>query len=183
MRPVPSHLASATMLTHFTRASRGASAMDNLVSILAARVIRGGRRMVRAGAPAVCLFDLPFAELRTVLARRNRRRYEPFGIAVERRYAFRMGARPVVYLPPREARAVLAPGEFWRVVNIDYDRAPATDWSFEREWRLRGDLPLEAARCAALVESWRDADEIYERFAGHPPCAGVIPLRELFGKP
>jgi len=32
-----------------------------------------------------------------------------------------------------------------------------------------------------LVENWRDADEIYDRFQGQPPCAGVIPLQELFG--
>ena len=183
MRPVPSHLASAAMLTHFTRASKTARAIDNLISILTGGVIRGGRRMVRGGRPAVCMFDVPLTELRTLLARRNRRRYEPFGIAVDRRYAFRMGARPVIYMPWREARDVLAPTEFWRVVNMEYDRTPPIDWSFEREWRLRGDLAIPERLCAALVETWRDADEIYDRFAGRPPCAGVIPLRELFGAP
>ncbi|HYB91032.1 MAG TPA: hypothetical protein VEC38_08305 [Candidatus Binataceae bacterium] len=183
MRPVPSHLASAAMLTHFTRASETARAIDNLISILRTGVIRGGRRMVRGGKPAVCMFDVPLAELRTLLVRRNRRRYQPFGIAVDRRYAFRMGARPVIYMPWREARDVLPSAEFWRVVNMEYDRTPPIDWSFEREWRVRGDLPIPERLCAALVETWRDADEIYDRFAGRPPCAGVIPLSELFGAP
>jgi hypothetical protein len=33
----------------------------------------------------------------------------------------------------------------------------------------------------ALVESWRDADELYDRFDGSPPCAGVIPIKDLPG--
>ncbi|HXW84959.1 MAG TPA: hypothetical protein VEJ86_11175 [Candidatus Binataceae bacterium] len=181
MRPVPSHLASSAMLTHFTRGSRHHSPLDNLVAILETGVIRGGRRMVRGRQPVVCLFDLPFAELRRVLVRRNRARYQPFGIAIDRRYAFHQGARPVIYLPWREARGLLAAAELWRVVNIEFDRTSPSDWTFEREWRQPGELRLEPKRCAALVESWRDADEVYERFGGHPPCAGVIPLSELFG--
>ena len=155
--------------------------MDNLVSILTAQVVRGGRRMVRGGKAAVCMFDIALPALSTVLTRENRRRYEPFGIAVDKRYAFRMGARPAIYLPWREAREAIAPAEHWRVVSIEMDRHPPVDWTYEREWRLQGDLPLQPKLCVALVESWRDADEIYDQFDGHPPCAGVIPLRELFG--
>jgi hypothetical protein len=54
------------------------------------------------------------------------------------------------------------------------------DWSFEREWRLAGDLPVELNRAVALVENWRDVDEIFDRFDGRPPCGGVIPLSDLF---
>ena len=64
---------------------------------------------------------------------------------------------------------------------LELERDKPIDWSYEREWRLAGDLDLQAGRAVALVETWRDADEIYHRFAGHPPCAGVIPLSELFG--
>jgi hypothetical protein len=181
MRRAEYPLGEGAMLTHFTRASGTASAMDNLISILEHGVIRGGRRMVRGGTPAVCMFDVPIGALRSILTRKNRRRYEPFGIAIDRRYAFSCGARPVIYLPSREARTVVPPAEHWRVVSLELDRKPGVDWTFEREWRLPGDLTLEARVCAALVESWRDADEIYDRFAGHPPCAGVIPLSELFG--
>ena len=40
---------------------------------------------------------------------------------------------------------------------------------------------LEPELAAALVESWKDVDEIFDRFNGRPPCAGVIPLAEMFG--
>ncbi|HLK85034.1 MAG TPA: hypothetical protein VKT27_00885 [Candidatus Binataceae bacterium] len=169
------------MLTHFTRAGKTASALDNLAAILRDGVIRGSRRMVREGRAAVCLFDVPLRDLRILLDRRNRRRYEPFGIAIEKRYAFRMGARPVIYMPWREAERLLPAGERWRVVALELERERPIDWSYEREWRVAGDLALPAGGAVALVDSWRDADEIYDRFQGQPPCAGVIPLRDLFG--
>lgn len=175
--------AGVAMLTHFTRAAKTESAIDRLVTILREGKVRGSTRMVRGGQAAVCFFDVPLTDLRILLDRRNRRRYQPFGIAVDKRYAFRIGARPVIYMPWREAEALLAPGERWRVVALDLERRPPIDWSFEREWRIAGDLVLPAGRAVALVESWRDADEIYDRFEGQPPCAGVIPLSEIFGRP
>jgi hypothetical protein len=172
--------AAAGMLTHFTRASHPGAAIDNLAGILSAGVIRASTRMIRTKRPVVCFFDAPFEHLARVLDRRSRRRYEPFGIAVSKRYAFQMGARPVIYLPWQEAEALLPHAELWRVVGLEIDRQPAVDWTFEREWRLAGDLALSAGDTVVLVEDWRDADEIYERFDGHPPCAGVLPLKSLF---
>jgi hypothetical protein len=177
----PLKMPAVATLAHFTRAGKTASALDNLVAILRDGVIRGSTRMVRERRAVVCLFDVPVRDLRLLLDRRNRHRYEPFGIAIEKRYAFRMGARPAIYMPWREAENLLAPGERWRVVALELEPNKTIDWSYEREWRLAGDLTLPAGRAVALVESWRDADEIYDRFQGRPPCAGVIPLRELLG--
>lgn len=170
----------AAMLTHFTRRSIEGDALDNLVSILRDGVIRASTRLIPGGHAAVCFFDSPIAELGRLLTPANRRRYEPFGIALDKRYAFRQGARPAIYMPLPEAERLLAPEELWRVAAIDFDRDPPVDWTFEREWRMGAAMPLTAA-AVAIVESWRDVDDIYERFAGAPPCAGVIPLKELFG--
>lgn len=170
---------SGGMLAHFTRASHPAAALDNLVAILAEGTLRASGRMIRTRRPVVCFFDASFEHLGRVLDPRNRRRYEPFGIAVNKRYAFKMGARPVIYLPWKEAVELLPKTELWRVVSLDLNRQPAVDWTFEREWRLAGDLPFAARDTVVLVEDWRDADEIYERFDGHPPCAGVLPLKSL----
>ena len=68
---------STAMLTHFTRPSRAGDATDNLAAILRAGVICGSSRMVRGGGRAVCLFDAALNELRELLVRDNRRRYEP----------------------------------------------------------------------------------------------------------
>jgi hypothetical protein len=173
-------LPHAPMLAHFTRASGKTSALDNLFWILEDHRVRGSSRMMQGGTRGVCLFDAPPHELGHLLTTRNRRRYEPFGVAVDKRYAFSMGARPVIYMPSAEAAAILDEDEMWRVVSIDMARNPPIDWTFEREWRLLGDLPLKPQFSVALVASWRDVDEIYERFNGKPPCAGVIPLGEIF---
>jgi hypothetical protein len=172
--------AGGAMLTHFTRASHPAAALDNLVAILTEGTIHASTRMIRTKRPVVCFFDAPFEHLARVLDARARRRYEPFGIAISKRHAFKMGARPVVYLPWKEASAILPEAELWRVVSLDINRLPAVDWTFEREWRVLGDLRLDGREAVVLVEDWRDADEIYDRFDGHPPCAGVLPLKSLF---
>jgi hypothetical protein len=169
------------MITHFTRRSAGGDAMDNLVAILRTGVIRGSRRMVRTKRAVVCLFDTPLSELNRLLVRNNRRRYEPFGIAMDKRYAFAMGARPVIYMPWPEASEMLDEQELWRVVAIDLDQTPPLDWTFEREWRIAEQLKLPSEGTVALVETWRDVDDLYDRFEGAPPFAGIIPLRDLFG--
>jgi hypothetical protein len=167
------------MLIHFTRASHPSAALDNLAAILSAGTIRASSRMIRTKRPVICLFDAPLDYLARLLDRRARRRYEPFGIAVSKRYAFNLGARPVVYLPWPEAAAILPASELWRVVNLDIGRKPAVDWTFEREWRMLGDLHFGVRDAVVVVQDWRDADEIYARFDGHPPCAGVLPLKSL----
>jgi hypothetical protein len=172
--------ASGGMLTHFTRSSPPAAALDNLTAILSAGTVQASVRMIRTRRPVICFFDAPFEHLARVLDPRARRRYEPFGIAVSKRYAFKMGARRVIYLPWKEAAAILPQAELWRVVSLDLNRRPAIDWTFEREWRMEGDLQFDGREAVVLVEDWRDADEIYARFDGHPPCAGVLPLKSLF---
>lgn len=92
-----------------------------------------------------------------------------------------MGARPVIYLPWREAEQLLAPQERWRVVTIEMDRTPPVDWTHEREWRAAGDLPLEARYFSALMANWRDADAIFEHFDSSPRGVGMIPLDALLG--
>lgn len=170
-----------SLLAHFTRASRVSDALDNLATILRDGLIRGSSRMVLGGDPTVCLFDAPLHELHDLLVRTNRRRYQPFGVAMDRRYAFGMGARPVIYLPLPEARAMIAESELWRVVRLDLRPPSPVDWTFEREWRARGDLPLPPQGAVALVETWHDVAEIYDRFDGAPPCTGVLPLENLVG--
>jgi len=174
-------LPSVAMLTHFTRRSTEGDAMDNLVAILRTGIIRGSRRMVRTRRAVVCLFDAPWSELNRLLVRDNRRRYEAFGIAMGKRYAFAMGARPVIYMPWHEACQMLDEHELWRVVAIDLQQTPPLDWTFEREWRIAEELRLPEQGAVALVETWRDVEELYDRFGGAPPCAGIIPLRDLFG--
>jgi hypothetical protein len=127
---LPSRLPPTPLLTHFTRASRDGDALDNLTTILRNGVIRGSSRMIPGRRAAVCLFDRPLTELRELLVPENRRRYQPFGVALDKRYAFGLGARPVIYLPLAEGRRLLAESELWRVGSLDLDGPRAVDWTF-----------------------------------------------------
>jgi hypothetical protein len=107
--------------------------------------------MVRGGHAAVCRFDAPWSELRHSLDRANRRRYQPFGIALDKRYAFTVGARPMVYIPWPEAERIFVAEELWRVLAIALERTPPIDCSCEREWRVLGELPCHLtalSRCS-----------------------------------
>jgi hypothetical protein len=168
------------MLAHFTRTSRDGTALDHLVTILQEGQIRGSARMIPGKRPVVCFFDGPIVGLGRVLRPANRHRYEPFGVAINKRYAFTKGARPVIYIPLAEGKRLLPPDELWRVVALDLEQAPPVDWTFEREWRISGNLEIPAHGTVALVKSWYDVAEVYDRFDGRPPCAGVIPLENLF---
>lgn len=167
---------STVMLAHFTRAHGTRGAFDNLETILREARIGASKRMVRGDCAVVCLHEAALGALSLPLSYDARRRYAPFGIAVDKRYAYQMGARPVIYMPLEEAKALLPAKELWRVVRLELGGSKSVDWSFEREWRLVGDLPLVRERIVALVETWSDVDALYHRFAGDPPCAGVIPL-------
>lgn len=166
-------------LMHFTRASTVASALDNLEAILQEGRIRASGRMIAGRRPVVCLFDLSLEQVGQLLEPRVRRRYQPFGIALDRRHAFAAGARPAIYLPRREAAQLLPAEQQWRVIGLELSGAKSVDWTFEHEWRMPSDLCFTPTQALALVESWPDVDVIYQRFAGRPPCAGVLPLNAL----
>src|SRR5260370_35197291 len=112
------------MPPHSPRRSTGGDALDNLVTVLRAGTIRGSSRMVRTKRAVVCLFDAPLSELNRLLVHNNRRRYQPFGIAVDKRYAFGMGARPVIYMPWSEACRMLDEQELWRGGGVRPASAP-----------------------------------------------------------
>src|SRR5438128_8966033 len=172
VRTTAPEIGGGGLLTHFTRASHAGDALDNLVEILRDGVVKGSGRMILGKRPTVCLFDAPIAELRRLLTRANRHRYQPFGVAIDKRYAFARGVRPVIYMPLVEARRMLAEEELWRVVALDPSRNPPIDWTFEREWRVRDQLGFPARAAVAFVENCRDVDDIPDPFHAATPWPG-----------
>jgi hypothetical protein len=55
-----------------------------------------GDSLIPGKRSVVCLFDATTGELGRLLVRSNRQRCEPFGVPLDKRYAFAMGARPVL---------------------------------------------------------------------------------------
>ncbi|MBZ5212764.1 DUF2971 domain-containing protein [Bacillus paralicheniformis] len=153
-----------TYLTHLTRKNVGGredfpkDKLEVLIKILTdKKLIASGKGFINSGEPVVCLQDVPFygvsqnvkheMEHKRLLG--DRIRYEPLGIALHKTYVFRKGGRPVIYEKPtikdgKKTFPDIPSDLLWRIVSLDLSEDEAfTDWTHEREWRVKGDLEFE----------------------------------------
>ncbi len=145
--------------------------------------------MIKGSHSAACFMDVPFASLKYVLTPENTDpqspRYQPYGIAVTKRYAHKEGCRPVLYLSNPELDAFGIPkSELWRVVRFEVSRRGWISWLHEREWRCKGDFPLPSIIQAAFVRTTKEAERLTSALAAKPKkfkCKprAVIPMTVL----
>ena len=160
-------------LTKNTKAEDDRSAYENLLSILRCQKIWGSDTksgFIKGPNAAACFMDVPFASLKYLFNEENSRpdrpRYEPFGVVVSKRWAYRHGCRPVLYLSRDELRALCIPkDEWWRVVTFQVDNGKWTSWLHEREWRCKGDFLLAHSTVAVLVKDLEYADKLRDKLA------------------
>jgi hypothetical protein len=158
-----------SMLFHFTRAApaeggnRTRTAYENLESILKERRLRGAAGAIKGGHKCVCFTEAPITEMAALfnLSRisagdQMKPRYEPFGIAVPKKWLFERGGRPVIYQPVNEYAALPAEMQYR---HVSYDPVSGIDFTWEREWRIRTDsLVLEPRHTLVVVP---DASEAF----------------------
>ncbi|QEG39701.1 hypothetical protein [Roseimaritima ulvae] len=119
---------------------RPATAAETLRKILASGWLLGAARVSRREFPVVCWSEVPLPKC---LARRifrphlGRWDYEPFGLAVRKSAAQRLGIQPVIYGTAAE-RERLPVDQRWRFQA----QGTRVDWRNEKEWRCRGSLDL-----------------------------------------
>lgn len=126
-------------LTHFTTGDSEEDAFTNLVNIINQRTIVGSGDKIRGGYPCVCFTEAPLDSLSGRFVNPTAySRYSPFGIIVDKRYLFDLGARPVIYGPSQDF--TILPEELrWRYVKYDPTSDPPTDFTWEREWRIQAE--------------------------------------------
>ncbi len=179
-------------LFHFTKNTEREddyTAFDNLCHILETGEIWGSnssKGFVKGPNKASCFMDVPFMSLKHVFTKdntkRDRPRYEPYGIMVRKDFAYKKGARPVLNLSDDEiVRLCIPRNELWRVVKLDVDNSGNwISWLHEREWRKKGNFPLPSnTAIAALVKTSREAKKLSkliekEKYKCKPHA--VIPL-------
>lgn len=137
-------------LLHLTKNTKPAddySAYENLVSILQRGEIWGSsskESFIKGKRKATCLMDVPFGSLKYVLTPENsdpqKPRYEPYGVAITKRYAYGKGCRPVLYLSNVEVREldldsqVTSDGATWLDRELAApNRTPLAQTGFGRE--------------------------------------------------
>lgn len=179
-------------LTKNTKKDDKFSVYDNLVHILKKGRIWGSEPrvgMIKGKHAAACFMDVPFASLKYVLTPEStdqqEPRYEPYGIAVTKRYAYKKGCRPVLYLSNDELTALKVPGsELWRVVRFEVSNEGWISWLHEREWRCKGEFCLPTTIQAAFVRTTAEAERLTKALASKPEkfkCKprSVIPMTVL----
>lgn len=119
------------------------TALDTLWRILSERRLRASGRLIRGGIPVVSWTPVPPQEL-TRIIRWNpaliRWTFEPYGIAVKRRVLKNLGARPVIYIREEDFPKIAQRERF----RFQLHEVGKPTWKREREWRLAGDLDLDA---------------------------------------
>lgn len=160
-------------LTKNTQGEDGCTAYDNLRTILQTGLILGSDPKVgriKGGHKAACFMDVPVASLKYVLTPENsdpqNPRYEPYGVVVTKKYAYKKGCRPVLYLSNQETTDLQIPKEeLWRVVRFEAVKGRWISWLHEREWRCKGNFELPTHSVAALVRTGKEAKTLADELA------------------
>ena len=100
--------------------------------------------------------DIPFSSLKYILNEENSKpnapRYEPYGIFIDKKLAYRKGIRPVLYLSNDEIKALEIPkSELWRVLRLEVRNDEWISWVHEREWRCKGNFVLQPKSTSILI--------------------------------
>jgi hypothetical protein len=170
-------------LTKNTQKADGFSAYENLVNILKHGEIWGSttkKGFIKGKREATCFMDVPFASLKYVLTPQNsdpqQPRYEPYGIAITKGYAYKQGCRPVLYLSDDELRKLKIPeSEYWRVVRFEVSDEGWISWLHEREWRSPEDFQLPGRIQTVFVRTSSEAERLTKRLNKNPQKFKCLP--------
>lgn len=153
----------SSKLVHLTRETDDQKTNQVLLSILGDRKIIGStteKGFICGNTPAVCFQDAPlsgicqnvyFEQKMRAGSSTSKVRYRATGLAFNKGYAFKRGARPVVYDKTAAAKEYLPKDQHWRIVNFDLDNEDRyIDWTHEREWRKPGSFEFDIENVTLL---------------------------------
>jgi len=170
-------------LTKNTKKEDKYSAYDNLISILKTGEVWGSDKkkgFIKGPNKATCFMDIPLSSLKYVLNEDNsnpqKPRYEPFGIIITKKLAYKKGCRPVLYLSNNEMSKLKIPiDERWRVVRLEVNSDNWISWMHEREWRCKGDFKLPKEPLAVLVKNTFYAKKLADAIKQSPKDFKIKP--------
>lgn len=137
---------------HFTSADAYGDALGRLMHIIGEGCLHAGNGKIKGGYRCVCFTEAPLPALAGGLVNSDAfSRYSPYGLMFEKAWLYAQGGRPVIYQPDSEFDALPEPLR-WRHVRYEPEAAPAIDFTWEREWRIRCDaLPFSPAEAVIVV--------------------------------
>lgn len=173
-------------LIHLTKNTRKAddySAFENLVHMLKTGKVWGSnseKGFIKGPNKAACFMDVPLSSLKYILNEENsdpeNPRYEPFGVLVTKKLAYKNKCRPVLYLSNEEVKTLGIPSEeLWRVVRLEVDGDKWISWMHEREWRCKGSFKLPERMLTVFVKNTRYAEKLKNLISKEPKKFKVKP--------
>lgn len=170
-------------LTHLIRRNIDEEAYNTLLKILNSGKVKAsfstfdGNKTVRGNKKAVCFQDSSFDEMNEIITGEKwfgmNQKYREFGIQIEKKKLFSLGARPVIYDRVSDVIKYIDKSLYWRLVNIDFNDKNCIDWTHEHEWRILGDVMLESGDFRVIVKT-----EEYKKRLIHEPG-----MKKLIKKP
>jgi len=113
---------------------------------------RKGITTLYGGDPVICFTEMPIISLIKYAKARYKKAVSTYGIAIQKKDAFRFGTRPVIsglskginfsFIKNTETCRILQPEilpiiEQYRLVPLNLNERNPIDWTHEREWRLK----------------------------------------------
>ena len=177
-------------LTHFTKPTDSASAFDVIRKILDERQLCASSHMIRGKHEVVCfteasppeIEELPRVDAEGGNDKPLKWSRSKHGVAVRRRTLIKeAGARPAIHADST-LYASLPARQQHLFVRFEHDRSLA-DWTFEREFRVLGDLDLRVLGpmdLIVIVESYYERSLLLAQ--ARPPPWPIVVFSELHAK-
>lgn len=173
------------LLFHFTRSPGegfvtwrspfgGETSMPSSAFAVLKKILTEGKLQATStwtyGQNCVCFTEAPITEFNAIFplvviaaSKQERPRYEPYGVAVSKKWLFQQGGRPVIYDSP-DALSILSEDLKYRFVP--YDPENGIDYAWEREWRIKTNaLLLDPQYTLVVVPTADEAFRLVYNFA------------------
>lgn len=180
----------STSLIHLTREKPTQTQIDVLYTILRDKKINGSTTssgFIVGSEKAVCFQDAPlysicqntfFEQKKMEQDKTYKLRYRAFGLLFDKQFAYKKGARPVIYEKTDIAKTFLPSSEYWRIVNFNLENdGSIIDWTHEREWRIKGDFEFELSDVTIIVIRQSHIKELISKFKNE----GIDLMNEIKG--
>ena len=151
----------STKLIHLTKGESGDEIFDKFISIIEQSKLIGGTGMIKGSHRCVCFTETPISKLANILSdpQKNSMKYAACGLMFNKKTIFSQGGRPVIYQKEEEYYAL--PNLLkWRHVTYDLDAERPTDFTWEREWRIKTDILSFTPSDVTIIfptREWADA--------------------------
>jgi hypothetical protein len=151
-------------LIHLTSGESTEDVFRNFLSILKLRRLIGNDGKIKGGYKCVCFSEAPVSILGQMLAEAGSR-YAPYGVMVDKKWLYSRGGRPVIY--QSEAEFLQLP-EAFRHRHVRYEPGSGIDFTWEREWRIAGDVEIPPDQVTLVVPNRKFPDLAKEHVGAFP---------------